>query len=568
MLFLLFFAFLAGVFTVLSPCVLPVLPVILATGADKQRLKPLGMVLGLVLSFSLFTLFIAQIAGWAMISANTLRLFAIGIIALFGIVMIFPRLSNWFSSLASPIADLGTSLEKKSKYKGFFGGLIIGCALGLLWTPCAGPILAAVTALAASKKVSWESAFITFAYSLGAAVPMLLIAYGSQKMIASSKWLSRHAEAIRKVFGVAMLLTALALAFHLDEPFQQKIANYLPALAIEKQKVVQEELEKLRGTKSFKETESDTLPLVAPAIELQGISSWINTPPVKIEDLKGKVVLIDFWTYSCINCLRTLPYLKDWNKKYKDKGLVIIGVHTPEFAFEKERKNVEEATKRLEVTYPVALDNDYATWNAYSNMYWPAHYLIDQTGMIRDVHFGEGKYLGTENAIRKLLGLEALSRKEEPTLPTRPITRETYLGFQRALSYMPGTNIKADETADYINFGTPGDNEIGLTGKWEVEGEKIISQEPDATLNLNFMANRVYLVMDGTSTEPVKVLLDGKPLKKDQMTADMNAEGQILVKEPRKYDVVNLKGDKGRHLLTLIFPKGLSAYAFTFGDEE
>lgn len=568
MLFLLFFAFLAGIFTVLSPCVLPVLPVILASGVDKQRLKPLGMVLGLVFSFSLFTLFIAQIAGWAMISADTLRNSAIGIIALFGVIMIFPKLSNWFSSLASPIADLGSDLEKKSKYKGFFGGVIIGCALGLLWTPCAGPILAAVTALVASKQVSWQSVFITLAYSLGAAVPMLLIAYGSQKMIASSKWLSKHAEAIRKGFGVAMLLTALALAFHLDEPFQQKIANYLPALAIEKQQAVQEELEKLRGTSSLKETETGNLSPIAPAAELQGISSWINSPPLKIEDLKGKVVLIDFWTYSCINCLRTLPYLKDWNQKYKDKGLVIIGVHTPEFAFEKERKNVEEATKRLKISYPVALDNDYATWNAYSNMYWPAHYLIDQKGIIRDVHFGEGKYLETENAIRKLLGLDVLTGKQEPTRPIRSITPETYLGYQRALSYMPGTHIKPDETANYTNLGPPGENEVGFAGKWEVEGEKIVAKESGALLNLNFMANRVYLVMDGSSTESVKVLLDGKPIEKDQMTMDMDKEGQILVKEPRKYDVVNLNGDKRRHVLTLIFPKGLTAYAFTFGDEK
>ena len=324
-----------------------------------------------------------------------------------------------------------------------------------------------------------------------------------------------------------------------------------------------------------------------------------NTEPYKepftLDSLKGKVVLIDFWTYSCINCIRTLPYLKEWNAKYRDKGLVIIGVHTPEFEFEKNSENVKDAVKRFGLEYPVVLDNHFKTWQNFNNHYWPAHYLIDQKGFIRSFHFGEGEYLETENAIRSLLGLEPLqenqaTQSQAEQVGKRPITPETYLGFDRGWSYTASNAIEENRTALYDDDAGKylRDDQVGLSGLWRSEPQKIIAEgkaggegaengrgaegaeDKWSELDLNFLATQVYLVMESEAEEPARiaVYLDGKPLERKYYTKDMDERGHILVKEARKYDVVDLKKDYGRHLLTLRVPKGTSLYAFTFGDED
>ncbi len=440
------------------------------------------------------------------------------------------------------------------------GGFVLGIALGLIWTPCAGPILAAITTLVATSAVTFETFILVFAYSLGAAIPMFLIIYGGQKAITSSKFLSKHSEGIRQTFGVLMILAAAMIAFHLDVAFQQFAIKYIPMINVEDQPVVKEALTHLKGKKESAfgqavekyQSEFGNLPHIAKAPNFAGITDWINTPPLTIEKLKGKVVLVDFWTYSCINCIRTFPYLKSWYQKYKDNGFVIVGVHTPEFAFEKDKENVIDATKRFGILYPVALDNNFATWQAYDNSYWPAHYLIDRDGIVREVHHGEGAYTETENAIRDLLGLAPI-KGEEPIASHRAISPETYLGTSRGRSYS--------------STGIPGPDQVALKGPWKKEAEKIISESDESTLSLNFIATRVYLVLGGSSDKPIKVQLDGQPLPKQFYTKDMNAEGEILVKEPRKYDIVDLKMQYGRHTLTLQLPKGIEAYAFTFGDE-
>lgn len=578
MLILLFFSFLAGIATVLSPCVLPVLPALLSAGAGKGHLRPIGIICGLVFSFIFFTLLLTAIVNWTGISPDFLRYFAIALIGLFGLMMIFPVLGDKFAEWTAGVADLGQSVQSKSNLfgSGFWSGFVLGIALGLVWTPCAGPILAAITTLVATTSISWSTFFITLAYSLGAAIPMLFIIYGGKKIISSSKTLSNHAEWIRKGFGVLMILAALAIAFHYDVKFQQYAIQYVPLINIEDNPTVQNELDNLRKANAQSKNENfvlpnelfkdENLPHYASAPELVGIVDWINSPPLTIKELKGKVVLIDFWTYSCINCIRTFPYLKDWYAKYKDKGLVIIGVHTPEFEFEKNPENVKDAVKRFGIEYPVAVDSQFKTWQNYNNHYWPAHYLIDQDGVVRDFHFGEGAYMATENAIRKLLGMDALSGKDAP-VSHRPITPETYLGSARADSYASGINLVADKTTSYNFSGTLGRDELGLKGDWMVDPEKIVSKKDGSELSLNFQATRVYLVMDADSSKTVTVLLDGKPLPEKYRTSDMNAQGQIMVKEPRKYDVVNLKGDYGRHVVTLVAPTGVAMYAFTFGDE-
>ncbi|MCE5317995.1 MAG: cytochrome c biogenesis protein DipZ [Parachlamydia sp.] len=560
MVLLLLFSFLAGLVTALSPCTLPILPVLLSAGANTSRTRPLGIVFGLILSFTFFTLFLTALVKVTGISPDFLRYAAIALIFLFGLVMLVPALSDWFARATARIAAVGEAGQEQSQKwgRGWIGGLILGGCLGLLWTPCAGPILGAIATLAATQAFSWQLFFLILSYSLGASLPMLLIIYGGQAILTSSRWLSTHTESIRKAFGLLMILTALAMANGVDLTFQGWASKFVPSLVIEEHPIVTEQLSRLRQEKS--------LTPLGNAPELAGITSWINTEPLTIEGLRGKVVLVDFWTYSCINCIRTLPYHQQWVDRYRDRGFVLIGVHTPEFEFEKKHENVAKAVERFAITYPVALDNDYKTWQAYHNAYWPAHYLIDQEGIIREVQFGEGHYVETENTIRALLGLAPIM-KEEPKPEIRlGQTPETYLGYERAQQYVPDVEIKRDVTETFASETTPGPDQVALRGSWHIGPESITSQGDESVLVLNFQATHVYVVMDGKSETPVQVLLDGKLLPKENYTVDMNADGQILVDQPRKYDLIDLKGSFGRHQLRLIIPKGISAYAFTFGS--
>lgn len=574
MAFLYLFTFLAGIVTVLSPCVLPVLPAILSAGIGRGRYRPLGVIIGLMLSFAFFTLALTFLVNLFGISANVLRTVAIVIIGLFGIVMLFPSLSNRFASLTSSIGNFGANLQtqKQGEVSGFGSGFLLGCALGLVWTPCAGPILAAVTTLVATQQVTWHVILLTLTYSLGTGIPLFLIAYGGHKALTKFPLLAKHTEEIKRIFGVLMILTAVGLAFNFEVALQQFAVKYVPTLQIENNATVQEELKKLRPASEFADKIEDSkkignkLPLIAPAPEITGITAWINSNPLTINELKGKVVLIDFWTYSCINCIRTFPYITDWYAKYKDKGLVIIGVHTPEFEFEKDFNNVKKATERFGILYPVAMDNNFKTWNAYSNNFWPAHYLIDQNGVVRQVHYGEGAYMETENAIRELLGMNQIEGQDKPLI-SRPLTPEIYLGTLRARNYQPSLSIQPEKTTLYSYSSPLQDDRVGLKGDWYIDPEKAKSKGSNSSLDLNFIASRVYLVMDSEKPQAVTVLLDDAPLPSKYYTADMDDKGQILVKEARKYDVIDLKGQYGRHKVTLIMPDGVSAYAFTFGDE-
>lgn len=500
---------------------------------------------------------------------------------MFGILMIFPSLSIMFSSLTVDVADLGQSVQGKSALvgSGFWSGFILGMALGLVWTPCAGPILAAVTVLVATSAVTWSTFFLTLSYSLGAAIPMILIIYGG-KGLACASGLSNYTEEIRKGFGCLMILAALAISLHYDVAFQQIAIQYVPLINIENNTLVNEQLDKLRDAGSSTtsrlfiqpiqapKTDSEgALPKIAAVPELAGITGWVNTEPFTFQQLRGKVVLVNFWTYSCINCIRTFPHLKEWYAKYKDRGLVIVGVHTPEFEFEKDSDNVREAVKRFGLLYPIAIDSRYETWQNFGNRFWPAHYLIDQNGIVRSVHFGEGAYVQTENEIRTLLGLSPLKEHEKSVIQ-RLMTPETYLGFERADRYTPENVIQPDANADY-NFHTSlKDDQFGLKGLWLVSSEKITAVGDNDTLDLNFLATDVYLVMESATPQLVTVDLDGNPLEKKYTTDDMNDNGQILVWKPRKYDVIDLRNAYGRYQLTLHVPRGVSLYAFTFGNES
>ena len=438
MLLLLGFSFLAGIFTALSPCILPVLPAILTAGIAGGRLRPLGTILGLTCSFSFFTLTISWIVHTTGISPIVFRYVAIALIIFFGLVMIFPGLSNWFAKITAPIANLGQKIQGSKPPQGFWGGIVFGIALGLLWTPCAGPILGSITTLVATGGINLTAILMTVCYSLGAGVPMLVYAYGSLKLVNSFRFLSRYLERIRQFFGILMLLFAFILIFNWDMLINEKLSQFFPELLSEKNLKIENKLKAINAQVNLSEN--------GPAPEIIGITEWINSPPLALSDLRGKVVLVDFWTYSCINCIRTLPYLNNWYRDYKDYGFVIIGVHTPEFEFEKNYDNVKKAVAQFGISYPVGLDNNYATWSAYHNTYWPADYLIDQNGIIRMTHFGEGEYGETENAIRDLLGMSPLEIKSSEE-KNRPISPETYLGSERGHSYK--MNINRGSTIDY-----------------------------------------------------------------------------------------------------------------------
>lgn len=561
MFLLIAFAFLAGFVTILSPCILSIAPILLATSSDGGHQKSLGIITGLVISFSFFTLTLSAIIHATGISPDIFRYIGLGIIIFFGLTMIIPFLENAFTIFTQRIARLGTAIEANTTniHTQLLSGLIVGIALGLVWTPCAGPILATITALAATSSITLITIFITFAYAIGAALPMLLICFGGSKIMTSTSIIAPYAQTIRKLFGMIVIATALAMIFHVDILIQKKIAFWFPTITFEQNKILAKELNMLRKSKGIEPMQQ--------APELIGITDWLNTSPLTLEQLKGKVILLDFWTYTCINCIRTLPHIQEWYNAYKKYDFEIIGIHTPEFAFEKSKSHVENAVKRFNITYPIALDNNYQTWQAYNNHYWPAHYLIDQNGIIIKTHFGEGDYLAMENAIRALLGISPCSKKEECAF-TKALTPETYLGFERgAKNYDASLHLQHNIPTQYHQKTTLNNDQIGLRGNWTAKSDSIISNSNNNSLELNFIAQRVYLVMQSDNQITLTILLDGKPIPPKYWTKDMDAQGNIVVRAPRMYELLNLKNNYGRHTLTLQCPKGLNAYVFTFGGE-
>jgi thiol-disulfide isomerase/thioredoxin len=399
--------------------------------------------------------------------------------------------------------------------------------------------LAAVTSLVATQTLNLTAVALVILYALGSALPLLAFAIFGQKLIRVSRFLGKHLESIRRIFGAIMIGASLLMVFDLDAQFVQSALKFVPVISADTNAQVRAELQKLKPA-----VKTDVAP------EFKDNQAWINSPPLTMASLRGKVVLVDFWTYSCINCLRTLPYLKRWYDTYKDDGFVIVGVHTPEFEFEKDEDNVKRATERLGIRYPVALDNNYATWDAFANDAWPGHYLIDRDGIIRERHLGEGDYQETEEHIRELLNkTPGAAPVQEPTF-SRKLTPETYLGYARAEAY--DFELVRDRANRYAQSETPGPNKVSLRGEFIVGKESVVAGD-DAELILNFNASQVYLVLSGFSDVPMRISLDDKEY------------GQLLIKEPRMYEIVDLKNELGRHLLKLEIPKDISAYAFTFG---
>ena len=540
-------AFVAGLITAVSPCVLPVLPIVLAGGIGENKRRPYAIIAGLAVTFLVSVLFATLVLQWLGLPQDLLRNIAIGMLFLMAATLIFPRVGVWIERPLSrlsrrPSGDLG-------------GGFLLGCALGLVFVPCAGPALAFVTSASASHDFGFKTFAVAVAYTLGVCIVLIAIALGGRRV---GKALRTNVDRFRVAFGVILAVSAFALIFNVDTKLQKWFPNYTDPLQRHTEASGSGRDAFQRGTNVTKRQPAaatqagSKLPDYGPAPDFAGIDLWLNGKPLTIKELRGKVVLVDFWTYSCINCLRTLPHLEAWDRMYRKDGLVIVGVHTPEFAFEHVAGNVRGAVKRLGVRYPVALDNEYGTWNAYGNQYWPAEYLIDKDGHVRRAHFGEGEYDVTEQSIRSLLGEKLASPASDglkDMTPTGVISGESYLGYERIGTYFTGSKIYRDKEATYTFPPALGQSDYAYDGRWTVGAQRIVAGK-DARLRFRYYARKVYLVLGGKGT--VQVLVDGAPHKVVHVNAD------------RLYTLVD-RDTIDDATLELRFSPGVSAYAFTFG---
>jgi cytochrome c biogenesis protein CcdA/thiol-disulfide isomerase/thioredoxin len=600
MIVLVCFAVLAGAGTALSPCALPVLPALLSAGGVGGRRRPLGVVLGLSVTFTVTIVGLANVVDGVGLGNDPLRDVAIVVLLVFGLALLVPDAAARLEAPLSRIARVGVGGIRATKGDGFRSGLLIGGALGFIYTPCASPILAAVISVSAA---SGRTIVLAVAYAAGSAAVLLALALGGRRVFERVRHAGRG-PMLGRVLGAVMILTAVAIITNLDVNFDQFVAEKIPNVnltaSLECSKTVTGRLHEItgHGTKfvpkngvsdcegsgtsklrvaahdaSQTELLADAHKLedLGPAPEFADTQDWFNTPddqPLTLAKLRGRVVLIDFWTYTCINCIRTLPYLKAWNAAYAKDGLTIVGVETPEFAFEKIASNVKDAIEQFGLRYPVVQDNDMGTWNAYDNQYWPADYLIDSSGQVRYATFGEGDYGKTETAIRALLAeagyqVGAKSRPAGVITPSEEATPESYTGTARAQGFVKGPYTGTHDYGPPPSSELPL-NELAYSGTWRI-GEQPAEAIAAAGINLHFEAKNVYLVLSSQNERPlhVQVMLDGHPISAADSGADVH-DGVVTVTRQRLYSLVSLRNDQS-HELQLRFQNGLVAYDFTFG---
>ena len=597
------FALIAGAGTAITPCVLPVLPALLSASGIGGRRRPLGIVVGLGVTFTIAIVVVAQLVKGVGLANGATRTLAVVVLIAFGIVLMVPEIAERVQAPLSRLARLGP----KSRGTGFVSGLGVGGALGFVCAPCAGPILAAVTSVSASNGASAKIVAVAISYSIGLSTVLLLYALGSRILIEKIRKRARG-HLVERTLGIILIVTGIAMAANLDVRFEEALAkatvnskgqssgllSFLvdPTKSLENSTAVQKRLASLRPTSRFLErqrkekvhvavtdtpgvaiagVQTPSLPNLGQALEFTGTEQWFNTSggrPLSLAGLRGKVVLVDFWTYTCINCIRTLPFVEGLYKDYHQSGLEIVGVETPEFAFEREAGNVRQAIQSDGLTYPVVQDNNYGTWNAYQNQYWPAEYLIDAQGNVRHTQFGEGNYKEDEAAVRALLVAAGAKSLPAPMtahaiMPSASLgTPETYLDPHRAQGFAVQP---VSGTHTYPAAGSLQPNEFALTGRWTVSSESITPAGLPAQISGHVQAADVYLVMTSAGNTPrnVSVVLDGRPIAPSQAGADVHG-GEVTVRGQRLYSLVRLPRDEG-HTFTVTLPPGVSAYDFTFG---
>lgn len=580
---LMVFAFVAGAATALSPCVLPVLPVVLSAGLTGGRRRPLGVVTGLTLSFAFAIVALVYVIDALGLPDDLLRNVAIAVLAGFGVALLVPALA---ARVEAWISRLVPAPRRRASGEGFGSGLLVGLSLGFVYAPCAGPILAGVITVSASQPFTGGRLGVALAYAVGSGVVLYALLVGGRRLTGR---IARHAGRLQMAMGATMVAVALLMLADYDTRFQTAIADDLPSFlvnpsgALERGEGVADRLADVRGDgdrpsplvspEAGRDGGDDgSLPILGIAPDFTGTQRWFNTPgdrPLSLRDLRGRVVLVDFWTYTCINCIRTLPYLKAWDGRYRDRGLTIVGVHTPEFPFERDAGNVADAIDQNGLRYAVAQDNDYATWDAYANRYWPAKYLIDARGRVRYTHFGEGAYDETEHAIRELLaeaGREPGARRARARASRAALgvtTPESYLGAARADRFVNGPILPGAQTFQLPAGGLPLDH-LAYEGRWRIAADSATAVG-GARLHLGFGARRVFLVLGSRGDRPrtVRVMLDGRPLP-DRLAGPDVRDGRVTVSQQRLYRLVDL-GRVGGHVLTLELEPGVSGYAFTFG---
>jgi cytochrome c biogenesis protein CcdA/thiol-disulfide isomerase/thioredoxin len=588
MLLLIAFGFIAGAGTALSPCVLPVLPIALSAGATSGRRRPLGIVSGLVASFTFSTVALVYLISALGLPNDLLRKVAVVVLLAFGVTLLIPPLAARIEAYASRLVG-GARLNRGGD--GYWSGALVGASLGLVYAPCAGPILAGVITVSASQSFSVGRLLVALAYGLGSAVVLYLLMLGGRRVTSR---LSRRSGVLQMAMGAIMIVVAALMLGNYDIKFENTIARDAPAFLVdptkglEAQSSVASELRKLRGPhttalgRAAASAQAATavgggtaqaptqprLPIIGAAPEFTGTQRWFNMPgghPLALQSLRGKVVIVDFWTYSCINCIRTIPYIKAWYAAYHPQGLEIVGVHSPEFAFEKVASNVATAIQDFGIRYPVVQDNDLATWNAYGNEYWPAEYFIDARGNVRYTHFGEGDYRTDERVIQSLLaeaGKRAPARAasvQGATVASAQTTPESYLGARRAERFVNGEIQPGYH--DYGPWRAPADDQLAYSGRWSISSEAATSQ--GGSLSLSFKARRVYLVIGGARARTVRLLLDGRPLSAADAGSDVH-EASVRPSSERLYALVNLSSVQ-RHTLMLEPQPGARLFAFTFG---
>ncbi|PCM50124.1 cytochrome C biogenesis protein [Pseudomonas fluorescens] len=589
---LLVLAYLGGVLTIVSPCILPVLPFVFARTGQPFIKSGLPLLAGMALTFALVATLAAVGGGWVVQVNQYGRWLALLFVALFGLTLLLPGLAE---RLTRPLVSAGSRLSEAAGQDNRprpGASFLIGVATGLLWAPCAGPILGLILTGAALQGASIATTLLLLAYAAGAATSLAAALLLGNKVFALMKRSIGTGEWIRRGLGAAMLAGVAAIALGLDTGLlarlstastggiEQALVGKLTSKSPTGNGTMMAQIPAAGGAMKVADKAPGTLPVEGQLPPLNGAVQWLNSPPLNVQALKGKVVLVDFWTYSCINCLRTLPYVKAWAEKYRDQGLVVIGVHAPEFAFERDVGNVTKAMKELGINYPVAIDNDYKIWRAFNNEYWPAHYFADAQGRIRYHHFGEGDYAESERVIQQLLreagaktvadGLinaDAQGVQQAPNM-NQVLSPETYVGYQRAEHFVPETGLVPDKVATYNPPANLTLNDWSLGGQWAVGAERATASAPASRIVYRFHARDLHLVLGpGTDGKPVrfKVSIDGQAPGAAH-GVDVAADGSGRVTEQRLYQLVRQTDEVKDRTFTIEFlDPGVSAYAFTFG---
>jgi cytochrome c biogenesis protein CcdA/thiol-disulfide isomerase/thioredoxin len=595
---LLLVVFLGGVLTILSPCILPVLPFVFARSEQRFLTSGLPLLVGMAVTFAGIATLAAVGGAWAVRVNQYGRLFALVLLTVFAAMLLSRRLAD---RLARPFVALGNRLipqaPRGDTKVGLIPSLLLGVATGLLWAPCAGPILGLVLTGAAISGPNTHTTLLLFAYAAGAATSLAVAILAGGRVFTALKRSLGAGEWVRRTLGVAVLCGVAAIALGFDSTvltrlslagtnrWEQALIDAIKpdaALHSGSAPMAMSNSSMTGGSAMMKAAKpSEGLPIEGEIPSFSGATAWLNSPALTPEALRGKVVLVDFWTYSCINCLRALPYVKGWYEKYKDHGLVVIGVHAPEFAFEKNLGNVRRAVGELGIAYPVALDDNYAIWQGFDNQYWPAHYFIDSTGQIRSHRFGEGDYEESEQIIRQLLTQAGYTNLPSPGIGSTMATGveaagdeahdqspETYVGYRRAQSFLSPGGFVQDRSHPYSVPPALGLNQWALAGTWAVDPEKAVLSAAPGRIVYHFYARDLHLVLGpGADGKPVRfrVQLDGAAPGPNH-GADTNASGAGIIKDQRLYQLIRQSGEVGSHVFSIEFlDNDVQAYSFTFG---